>query len=365
MGEIMIIALENVVKTYKNDGVANTVLKGISLQIAEGEFVGIIGKSGSGKSTLLNMITGIDLPTSGGITVAGQDMLTLRGSSMAQWRGKNIGVIFQFFQLIPTLSIVENVMLPMDFCSMYEPKERRLKALELLKTVGMLEHAQKFPNEVSGGQQQRVAIARALANDPPIIVADEPTGSLDSNTADSIFDLFQNLVDQAKTVIMVTHDKDLASKVQRTIVVADGQIVNEYAVQAFPNLTIDEISTLQTQFEKVQYQAGSIIMREGEDADSAYIIVRGEVEVIIQQHSKGEVIVSRLGAGHYFGEIALLTGGKRTATIRASANESVELLSLRKEDFIGMMQSSQMTNHEIREMVDKRLRDLIKYKKCK
>ncbi|WP_248926086.1 ABC transporter ATP-binding protein [Paenibacillus hamazuiensis] len=208
-----------------------TVLKGIDLTIRTGEFVAIIGKSGSGKSTLLNMITGIDRPTSGEVRVAGTDLHTLHPKQLAPWRGMNIGVIFQFFQLLPTLSLLENVMLPMDFCRTYTPKERKERAFELLRQVQMADHAHKMPSAVSGGQQQRVAIARALANDPPIIVADEPTGSLDSRTAESVFSLFRDPVDRGKTVVMVTHDNDLAHQVKRTIIVADGEIVNEHVVR--------------------------------------------------------------------------------------------------------------------------------------
>jgi putative ABC transport system ATP-binding protein len=201
-------------------------LKGINLQVDQGEFVAVVGKSGSGKSTLINMLTGIDRPTSGSILVGNTAVHTLNEEEMAEWRGRNAGVVFQFFQLLPLLTAVENVMLPMDFCNVYAPRQRRRRALDLLELVDMAQHADKLPTALSGGEQQRVAIARALANDPPLLVADEPTGNLDSATAESVFRLFHQVVAEGKTIVMVTHDQELARRVHRTVVIADGQIVN-------------------------------------------------------------------------------------------------------------------------------------------
>jgi putative ABC transport system ATP-binding protein len=223
-GNCHLIELNHVVKEYATAAGKFTALKGVSLQVDTHEFVAVIGKSGSGKSTLINMITGIDRPTSGEVFVGDTAVHTLSEGKMAVWRGKHVGVIFQFFQLLPTLTLVENVMLPMDFCNTYPAGERRNRALMLLDHVGMAEQAHKLPSAVSGGQQQRVAIARALANDPPIIVADEPTGNLDSKTANQVFDLFNLLVQEGKTILMVTHDQDLAKRVTRSVIVADGEI---------------------------------------------------------------------------------------------------------------------------------------------
>jgi putative ABC transport system ATP-binding protein len=222
-----LIELRQVVKTYESAAGAFTALKGIDLAVNTGEFLAVVGKSGCGKSTLVNMITGIDRPTAGDVVIGGTAVHRLNENQLAMWRGRNVGVIFQFFQLLPTLSIVENVMLPMDFCNVYTPAERKARALRLLNEVEMAEHAHKLPSAISGGQQQRVAIARALATDPPIVVADEPTGNLDSKTAASIFQLFERLVAHGKTILMVTHDPDLAQRVQRAIVMADGEIVEE------------------------------------------------------------------------------------------------------------------------------------------
>ncbi len=222
-----LIELENVGKAYQTPVGEFIALKDINLNIGSGEFVAVVGKSGSGKSTLINMITGIDRPTSGEIFVDGTPIHNLDEGPMAEWRGRNIGVIFQFFQLLPMLSCIENVMLPMDFCNMFKPGEREDRAMELLRMVEMESEAHKLPSEVSGGQQQRVAIARAMANDPPLITADEPTGNLDSRTADSVFQLFEEMVAAGKTILMVTHDEELASRVTRKITLADGEIIGE------------------------------------------------------------------------------------------------------------------------------------------
>lgn len=222
-----LIDLRGVVKSYATPAGDFQALKGIDLQIEPGEFVAIIGKSGSGKSTLSNMITGIDRPSQGEVVVAGTAVHKLHEGRIAGWRGRNIGVVFQFFQLLPALTVLENVMLPMDFCNLYSARERRKRAFDLLAQVDMGEHAGKLPTALSGGQQQRVAIARSMSNDPAIIVADEPTGNLDSRTADAVFHLFETLVDGGKTIVMVTHDDDLARRVTRAVTIADGQIASD------------------------------------------------------------------------------------------------------------------------------------------
>lgn len=222
-----LIDLHQVNKAYITPAGNFIALDGIDLEIDRGEFVAVVGKSGSGKTTLINMITGIDRPTSGSVNINGTAVHTLREGPMAEWRGRNIGVIFQFFQLLPMLTCVENVMLPMDFCQVHDAKERRQKALYLLEQVDMAADAHKLPAELSGGQAQRVAIARALATDPPILAADEPTGNLDTRSADAIFDLFRSLIEAGKTILMVTHDNELANRVTRTITIADGVIVDE------------------------------------------------------------------------------------------------------------------------------------------
>lgn len=225
-----VIELTNVTKSFTLASGTFQALKNSTLSIRAGQLVAVTGKSGSGKSTLLNLITGIDKPTEGSISVNGIRIDKLSESALASWRGRNIGVVFQFFQLLPTLTILENVMLPMDFCDTYPKKERKARALQLLERVDIMEQANKFPAALSGGQQQRAAIARALANDPPIIVADEPTGNLDSQTASSIFLLFASLAQAGKTVIVVTHEKEFAAWFEHTIAISDGVISNPSSV---------------------------------------------------------------------------------------------------------------------------------------
>ena len=220
-----LIELRRVTKTYQTGARVFTALNEVNLTICEGEFTAIVGRSGSGKSTLINMITGIDEPTSGEVMVASTPVHQLNQEQLAIWRGKNVGVVFQFFQLLPTLTIAENLILPMDFCNTYPVRQRRERALYLLEKVGIVEQADKLPADLSGGQQQRAAIARALANDPPLVVADEPTGNLDSQTTDAVMELFTSLTIENKTVVMVTHERDLAHFFTRFITLSDGKLV--------------------------------------------------------------------------------------------------------------------------------------------
>jgi putative ABC transport system ATP-binding protein len=223
-----VIDLRSVVKRYTVGGSEIEILKRVSLQVCPGEFVAIVGPSGSGKSTLLNMITGIDRPSAGEVIVLGQPLNKLSENKLAGWRGRHVGIIFQFFQLLPALTLLKNVILPMDLAGKYRPRERRERSLHLLDMVGLADQAHKLPSMVSGGQQQRAAIVRALANDPPLIVADEPTGNLDQVTAHRMFDLFRQFVADGKTMLVVTHDKDLAQSVPRKIEIADGEIVGDH-----------------------------------------------------------------------------------------------------------------------------------------
>ena len=224
-----LIEMRDVVKVYSTAAGDFPALHGVNLNIDAGEFVGIIGKSGAGKSTFLNMITGVDQISSGEVVVNSNGssiaIHKMSEDKIALWRGQTMGVVFQSFQLLPMLTLVENITLPMDLCGNFNPKQSRDRALELLRLVEIEEHADKLPAYISGGQQQRVAIARALANDPAVLIADEPTGSLDSVTADHIFELFQQLVtEQKKTIVMVTHDQSLAPRFSRTLRITDGAL---------------------------------------------------------------------------------------------------------------------------------------------
>jgi putative ABC transport system ATP-binding protein len=219
-----IIELRGVTKRFETAAGSFVALNQVDLAIPNGAFTAIYGKSGSGKSTLLNMIAGIDRPTTGEVVVAGTALTSLTESRTAVWRGKTLGVVFQFFQLLPTLTVAENVMLPMDFCSTYPFRQRRPRAMALLERMGLQAQGDKLPSALSGGEQQRVALCRALANDPPIIIADEPTGNLDSKTASSVMHLFGDLAKEGKTVVMVTHERNGVPGLNRRIALTDGVI---------------------------------------------------------------------------------------------------------------------------------------------
>jgi putative ABC transport system ATP-binding protein len=232
-GQAPIVEVKEVVKRFPVGNAEVTILKGISLTIGKGEFVSIVGPSGHGKSTLLNMITGIDRPSSGEIVVAGCPIHKMSEDKLAAWRGENVGIIFQFFQLLPALSLLHNVMFPMELAAWrkYSSKEGRDRAAHLLEIVGLADQMNKLPSMVSGGEQQRAAIARALANDPPLLVGDEPTGNLDSRTSEDIFELFSQVASQGKTLVMVTHNQELAARAPRVIEIRDGRISNDKLYQ--------------------------------------------------------------------------------------------------------------------------------------
>ncbi|MEJ2262588.1 MAG: ABC transporter ATP-binding protein [Anaerolineales bacterium] len=226
-GKDPLVQVVEVVKSFPVGGGQVTVLKGISFDVQAGEFVTIVGPSGNGKSTLLNMITGIDRPTDGKVIVTGREIQKMSENKLAAWRGQHVGIVFQFFQMLPALSLLQNIILPMDFTKKYTRREKRERAMNLLETVGLADQAHKLPSMVSGGQQQRAAIARALANDPDLLVADEPTGNLDTRNANDVFDLFTKLVEQGKTLLAVTHDKELARRVPRVVEIIDGKITRD------------------------------------------------------------------------------------------------------------------------------------------
>ena len=223
----MMVRIVDVVKNFPSGGGVVTILKGISFDVKNGEFVSIVGPSGNGKSTLLNMITGIDRPSDGEVIVTERKVHRMSENQLAAWRGQHVGIVFQFFQMLPSLSLVQNIILPMDLARKFSTRQRSERAMHLLETVGLADHAYKLPGMVSGGEQQRAAIARALANDPDLLVADEPTGNLDTRNANDVFDLFSKLVEQGKTLVMVTHDKELARRVPRVVEIIDGKITRD------------------------------------------------------------------------------------------------------------------------------------------
>ncbi len=246
-------------------------------------------------------------------------------------------------------------MLPMDFCHLYTPRQRQERALHLLELVDLADQAYKLPSALSGGQQQRAAIARALANDPPILAADEPTGNLDSRTAESVFLLFEDLLKQNKTILTVTHDHDLARRATRTVIVADGEIIEEYLARTFPRLTEEQLIWATRRLTTERHEPGAVIVREGAPPDKFYLITRGRVEVALEQPGGEEIVVAHLGSGQYFGEVELLRGGARLATIRATGDAGVEVVTLDRETFTGLLAASQATQEEMDRVVAERL----------
>ena len=348
-----VIDLREVNKYYKTAVGDYHALEGVDLQINAGEFVSIIGKSGSGKTTLLNMITGIDRPTTGEVWVNGTAVHGLNENKMARWRGKNLGIVFQFFQLLPMISVIENIMLPMDFCRTYPMNERRKRAMELLELVELADHAHKLPTALSGGQQQRVAIARALANDPPVVIADEPTGNLDSKTAESVFTLFNDLVSKGKTIIIVTHDSGLAKRTHRTALIADGEIVNEYVAKVMPTLTPGQLLQATKIAKSQTYEPGSMILSEGTNADTFYIVSKGTVEVILPRPNQSDVIALQLGSGKCFGEMEFFHEKKHRASIRASEAGPVEVMAIGFDKLSELLKQSEVTREALHQMADK------------
>lgn len=350
-----LIELHGVTKTYPTAAGGYQALKNIDLSINQGELVGIIGRSGSGKSTLINMITGIDRPTSGEVIVGDTPVHKLNENQMARWRGRNLGIVFQFFQLLPNLSVLDNVRLPMDFCRTYPLGERRKKALELLKMVEMDEHAPKLPSALSGGQQQRVAIARALANNPPLVIADEPTGNLDSKTADAVFKLFESLTAEGKTVVMVTHDGGLAQRVSRTVIIADGEVVNEYVVRALPSLSPSLLLDVSRKVKEVHFAAGEIIIPQGAPDDTFYIVTQGIAEVTLKRPNGTDVVVERIGPGQLFGGISLLNSSRTVASARAMPEEPLMALALDHQSFDGLLAESPAFHEAMQSVMAARL----------
>ena len=347
-----IIELRDVQKSYTSAAGEFRALRGINLQINAGEFVSIIGKSGSGKSTLLNMVTGIDRPTAGEVLVNGTAVHKLDENQLAGWRGGSMGIIFQFFQLLPALSLMQNVILPMDLAGIYKPRERRERAEHLLEIVDLADQMHKLPSMVSGGQQQRAAMARALANDPPIIIADEPTGNLDSKTAATVFNLFNNLVEQGKTIVIVTHDSSLARRAHRTALITDGEIVNEYVAKALPTLTHEQLLAATHKVMPRQYEPGAMILTEGKDNDKFYIVSKGIVEVVLPRPNQSDVVILQLGPGKYFGEIAFFHGEKSRASVRAAESNPVDVLTMDYETLNALLNESEPTREALHQAAD-------------
>ncbi len=349
-----LIEMHDISKIFVNAAGRFTALQGINLQIYRGEFVSVIGKSGSGKSTLLNMLTGIDHPSSGRVIIAGTDLYAMTESQRSLWRGRHLGIVFQFFQLLPTLTLLENVMLPMDYVDKIPLGERARRAHDLLAAVSLDDQADKLPLAVSTGQQQRAAIARALANDPPILVADEPTGNLDSQSAAQIIDIFSQLASQGKTIVMVTHDRSMTRRTTRTLILSDGALVNEAIAQALPLLSHRQMREIERRAKLQHCDAGETIIERGQPVPSFFIIAEGEVEITLQAKN-GATQLARLQKGDFFGEVELTRGGQAIATARAMT--PVRLFVLTREDFRWLLESSPLTAEAITRLVQARLRE--------
>jgi ABC-type lipoprotein export system ATPase subunit len=281
---------------------------------------------------------------------------------MAIWRGENLGIIFQFFQLLPSLNLLQNVILPMDLAGKYTARERRQRAEHLLELVGLTEHQHKLPSMISGGQQQRAAVARALANDPSLLIADEPTGNLDSKTAETIFGLFNDLVAQGKTVIIVTHDSSLAKRAHRTALIADGEIVNEYVAKALPTLTAAQLLAATHTIKAREYEAGAMILTEGKDNDKFYVVSKGLVEVVLPRPNQSDVVILQLGPGKYFGEIAFFHHGKSNASVRAAESGPVEVLAIRYDQLSEVLNQSEITREALHQAADRHEQENIEFR---
>ncbi len=350
------IILRNVEKIYENAAGKFHALKHINLQLNYGQFISIVGKSGCGKSTLLNMVTGIDHPTAGEVIISGEHIYHMSESDRALWRGKNMGVVFQFFQLIPTLSLLENTMLPMDYCNLYPFKERPARALELLKMVGLEEQAEKLPAAVSSGQQQCAAIARALATDPSIILADEPTGNLDSRSAETVLKLFEDLACQGKTILIVTHDPSITERTDQTIILSDGEIIDPIVARALPYLSHPQMLTATKTAEKRKAAPGQVILKLGEAVEYFFIVTNGEVNVVMEDKFHCEVALARLGPGQFFGEVELMQEGHAVAHVHA-AEDGAELALIPKSLFYELIDGSPLTRRHMEETATTRLNE--------
>ena len=348
------IVLRDVDKVYVNAAGEFVALKSVNMQLNYGQFISIVGKSGCGKSTLLNMITGIDHPSAGEVIVGNEHIYEMNKSERALWRGKNMGVVFQFFQLLPTLTLLENTILPMDYCKVYPFNERSERAMELLKMVGLEEHAYKLPTAVSSGQQQSAAIARALATDPAIILADEPTGNLDSRSAENVLNIFERLAAQGKTILIVTHDPSITQRTDQTIILSDGEIIDQAVAMALPYLSHPQMLDATHEAEKKEFDSFNVILRQGETVDYFFMIESGAVEIVVNNEQSNEMSLACLGSGQFFGEVELTQGGKSIASVRA-AKGGAKVALLPKEKFYKLIDDSPQTRTRIQDVATTRL----------
>ena len=349
-----LIAMEQIVKTFSNAAGQFTALKEVTACFYPGEFVSVVGKSGSGKSTLVNMITGIDHPTSGSVRIGGTYVHTLSENKMSIWRGRNLGIVFQFFQLLPTLTLLENIILPMYLANLYKPSEREARARDLLRLVGLGSLEDKLPAAVSGGQQQSAAIARALANDPPILIADEPTGNLDSRTADEVFAIFSNLIDQGKSILMVTHDISLAQRTTRTLLLSDGEIINPWVAGAFSQLNHSQMLWLTHNLRPQLYAAGAVIAAPRAPLNGMLLVTQGELEIVMNGRPGGERVITRLGTDSYLTELEMQSEGLQNSVLRAGKDEPVEIYTLDQQALHGWLNENPGIQNKLHQAAQRR-----------
>jgi putative ABC transport system ATP-binding protein len=325
--EDALISMSDIVKTFKTAEGDFIALKEVTTCFYPGEFVSIVGKSGSGKSTLVNMLTGIDHPTAGSVRVGDTFIHKLSENEMSRWRGRNLGIVFQFFQLMPTLTLLENVMLPMALCGNCGPVEREKRAMELLRLVGLADMADKQPAAVSGGQQQSVAIARALANDPPILIADEPTGNLDSRSADEVFEIFHGLVEQGKTILMVTHDPSLAQRTHRTLLLSDGELINPWVAQAFAELTHSQMLWLTHNLHAQSLLPGAPNSDINAALSGLCLVTGGQLDVL-SENGSGRQEILQLQAGEYIVAFQSSSNGHAAYKLQKKSEKQADFLAI-------------------------------------
>ncbi len=325
-----LIEMQDIKKIYKTHAGEFPALKGVSAHFYPGQFVSIIGKSGSGKSTLLNMITGIDRPSSGKIRIAGTYLQDLSESQFSEWRGRNLGIVFQFFQLLPMLSLLENTILPMDFCEMYSLTEREERARGLLKMVGLEDFVDQLPSSVSSGQEQCAAIARALANDPPIIVADEPTGNLDSKTAELVLQLIEGLVKQGKTVLVVTHDEAVAQRASRTLVICDGELVDEEISNLVPSISHRSMLNISHQAIQLEKKPGENLFADSDSLPGLLLLMDGEIDIWnttgkkLSHKPANTILTSTIIRDHHENGHALVAGSHKPVRMKLVSEEDFQ-----------------------------------------
>jgi putative ABC transport system ATP-binding protein len=348
-----LIEMLDIVKTFKTPAGEFTALKKVSACFYRGESVSVVGKSGSGKSTLVNMLTGIDHPTSGKVRAGGVSLHELNESDMSLWRGRNLGIVFQFFQLLPMLSLLENVLLPMDLAGKFPLGEREARAESLLRLVGLEKYAHSLPDAVSGGQQQSAAIARALANDPPVLVADEPTGNLDTRAAEEIFEIFKGLTRQGKTIIVVTHDSSLAGQTDRTMLLSDGELIRPQVAGAFPDLPHPRLLWLTHRLKSRRYAPGEELILAGKSEVGLMLVAAGNLEIAFNRVNEHHRVI--LPPRQFFSALDLELNGESVPKLRASGDEDLEILALGPADFNDWLESAPDDRDRLLNMVHERL----------